>query len=126
MKKVGRDARRVIEDRSRKFEGKDARCVGERKRFGPRQRVRLTLVRSWGDERIDCNVGDVSNIDESDSAGAGWHEEAVIVNDIVPVGIAEVLSKEAWSHNGPSLWSPPKVLLDRVVRHEGVVPGTCD
>lgn len=62
--------------------------------------------------RIDSNPGDVPNIDESGSAGAGWREEAVIVNDIVSVGIALILSKETWSDNGPSLWSKPKVLLE--------------
>lgn len=81
---------------------------------------------SRGDERIDGNVGDVPNIDESGSTRAGWHEEAVVVNDIVPVGIAQILSKESRSDYGPSLWSKPKVLLDRVVRNERVVRGACD
>ena len=126
MQEVGRDGRRLIENRSGELTGKDARRVGERQGLRPRQRVRLTLVSSRGDQGIDSNLGDIPNVDESGSAGAGWHEETVIVNDIVSVGIAQILSKKAWSNNSPALWSKPKVLLDRVVRHEGVVPGTCD
>jgi hypothetical protein len=48
------------------------------------------------------------------------------VNDVVSVSIPQVLRKEAWSDNRPSRWAKPKVLLDRVVRHERVVCGTCD
>lgn len=107
MEEVGRDGRRLITYRLGEFSGQDPRCVGERKGFGPRQRVRLTLVRTRGDERVDCNLCHVPNIDESGSAGAGWHEEALIVNDVVSVGIAKVLSKEAWSDDGPSLGSTP-------------------
>ena len=44
MEEVGWDGRRLIEYRSGELAGKDARCVGERKGFGTRQRVRLTSV----------------------------------------------------------------------------------
>ena len=107
MQEVGRDARRLITYCFGELAGQDPRCIGKRQGFGPRQRVRLTLVRTRGDERIDCNLGHVPNIDESGSAGAGWHEEALIVNDVVSVGIAKVLSKEAGSDDGPSRWSAP-------------------
>jgi hypothetical protein len=48
------------------------------------------------------------------------------VNNIISVGIAQVLSKKARSDNSPSCWPTTKVLLDRVVRHDRVVCGTCD
>jgi len=83
-------------------------------------------VRSRDDECVDCNLGYVANIDESDATGARWHEEAAILNDVVSVGIAQVLSEETRSDDGPSLWTAQQVLLDRVVRHEWVVRGTCD
>jgi hypothetical protein len=84
------------------------------------------LVRIRGDECIDGNVGDVANIDKSGAARARWHEQAVIANNIISVGIAQVLSKKAWSNNSPSCWPTPQVLLDRVMRHDRVVCGTCD
>ncbi len=79
-----------------------------------------------GDERINRNLSDVPNIDESSSAGARWYEQPTIVNDIVSIGITQILCKEAWTNNSPSFWPDPKVLLDRVVRHQWVARGTCD
>jgi hypothetical protein len=68
MEHVVQDGRRLIAYRSGDLTGKDARCIGERKGFRPRQRVRLTLVSIRGDKCIDCNLGDVPNIDKSSSA----------------------------------------------------------
>ena len=107
MEEVARDARRLIQNRSGELVGQDPCCVGERKRFGPRQRVRLTSVRFRGDERVDGDLGHVPNIDESGSTGAGWHEDAFVEHDVVSVGVSEVLRKEAWSDDGPSLRSTP-------------------
>jgi hypothetical protein len=67
MEHVGQDGRRLIAYRSGDLAGKEARCIGERKGIRPRQRVCLALVRSWVDKCIDCNLGDIPNIDKSGS-----------------------------------------------------------
>lgn len=126
MEEIGGNSRRLIKYCPGKLVGKNTRCVGEGVGFGPRQRVRLTLERSWRDERLDCDLGDVPNINESCSARARWHEQAVVVNDIVSIGVAQVLSKEAWSEDGPSFRTKPEMLFDRAVWNEGVLSGACD
>jgi hypothetical protein len=68
MEHVGQDARRLIAYRSGDLAGKDVRCIRERKGFRPRQRVRLTLMRSRIDKCIDGNLGDIPNIDKSGSS----------------------------------------------------------
>lgn len=126
MVEVGRDARGLITDGSGGLAREDCGGIGEREGLGPRQRVGLAPMRSSIDQGFDGNFGDVPDVDEGGSTGAGGHEEAVVVKDVVPVSIAEVLSEEAWTEDGPAFWSVTKVLLDGVVGHERVVGRTRD
>ncbi len=78
------------------------------------------------DESFDRDFGDITDIDEGDSTSSGRHEDAAIVDDVVSISITKVLSKEAWPEDGPAGGPTAKVLLDRVMGHEGIVPGPRD
>lgn len=88
MDTVGWDARGLITDDSGSLPRKYSCCVGKRKGFRSRQRVSLALMRSRIDKGVHCDVSNIPDIHEGDSTATGGHEEAIVLNDISPVGNA--------------------------------------
>ena len=124
MEKICWDAGWLVANSVRKRIGKDARDLGEGKRFRSGKRVRPAAVCRWVGERVDRDFGDIAQINKRDSTCASRDEDAVVAPDVVTIRVAEILGEEPRSEDGPSLRSRPKVLFDGVVWHERVVSRT--
>ena len=76
------------------------------------------------EEGCDCHRRNVASVDESDSSLGSGHVNAVILYNVVAVGIPQVLGKEPRPQNRPPRRASLKVLLDSMVGHPGLVGGS--
>ena len=67
------------------------------------------------------DFGHVANIDRSDLAVSGGHENATVPRDVSAVSGARILGEKAGAQDRLTRWAAAQVLLDRVVWHQAII-----